>query len=133
MIVSLQFYKNLQLAYSPLVRFCNRTHFVVRLQSLIQQYDSPQQIQNSCFNLLQIVLLSPVCLFKQLVIDAIIQDNRFVVEVFVKQNKKITDYEEESDEERVMNAKLLERLRDMIMTSEIDTEGQGAKSSLRLV
>ena len=51
----------------------------------------------------------------------------------VKQNKKITDYEEESDEERVMNAKLLERLRDMIMTSEIDTEGQGAKSSLRLV
>lgn len=72
---------------------------------------------------MRISLLFENCLFAQLVIDAIVHDNKTIVEIFLCLDKKWAHYKKENDADRTANAKLLSRMRAYILENNVDTEG----------
>ena len=72
---------------------------------------------------MRVTLLFENCLFAQLVIDAITHDNKTIIEIFLTLDRKRAHYRVESDEARVTNGKLLNRMKKFILNDDFDTDG----------
>jgi hypothetical protein len=72
---------------------------------------------------MRITLFSDECLFAQLVTDAVLHDNKSIIEIFLKMNRKLDDYHKETSSDRNVNEILLERIKAFLADENFDTEG----------